>query len=93
MTRASAGLRKARGVKAGLPDILLIYPSRYGTCPIGIELKAAKGKQSEAQISVQQYWEMAGGLYFVCDSMEAVMDVLKACDVPLHASLSGKAIR
>lgn len=46
-----AGQLKAAGVKAGVPDLLLPV-ARHGAHGLWIELKAGKGRASEAQ----QFW-------------------------------------
>ncbi len=87
--RAEAGLRRARGVKAGLPDLMIIYPWQNCTPRIvGIELKAANGTQSLAQKGVEFAWTQARAGYAVCRSVEEVDRVLRMWCIPLHAKLS-----
>jgi len=82
-TRLAGALRKARGVKAGLPDILIF--SGDGRHPLdcirtvqvaAIELKAAKGVQSPAQKLVAKQLEALGIHYAICRSLEDVGEVL-----------------
>lgn len=52
----------------GQPDIFAIMNGRF----IGIEVKAAKGKQSEAQKNWETNCTLAGGLYILARSVEDV---------------------
>lgn len=94
MSRASAGLRKARGVKAGIPDIIILWPEgkdlRCHTRVLGIELKAAKGAASPAQKETEAAWHAAMAGYVVCRSLEEVQSALNWCGFPLHASIGAK---
>ena len=83
----AAAMRKKRGVKAGLPDVLIMHPD-VDTVVVGIELKAAKGTQSPAQFAMQSDFDKAGAAYFICWDVEGVASVLKSCGIPLHAKLS-----
>ena len=79
---AEAGIRKARGVKPGLPDIMLMV---YGSwpCLIGIELKAGKGVATEAQRTVAAAWRDMGHRYELARSLEDVQDILVRHRVPM----------
>lgn len=86
MTKASAGLRKARGVMPGWPDILVIAP---GPWVLGIELKASgTGRQSPAQREVEAGFHATRCWYVLCTSIESVEKALRFCKVPLHASVT-----
>ncbi len=91
--RAEAGLRKARGVKPGLPDILIIWPELIDgeghiTSILGIELKSPKGRASPAQAAMQIAFQNARADYHFCTSLEQVVTILKSYRIPLHAKLS-----
>jgi hypothetical protein len=94
MTPASAGLRRARGVRPGLPDILIMHPSGWNTSirpmadVIGIELKASKGRMSDAQLVVQAAWRKCGCEYEECKSLGELVSLLNRYRIPLHAKLS-----
>lgn len=67
------GIRKAEGLVAGVPDLMLNIPARYGKKlyhAFGIEMKTAKGKQSPSQKRFQAYFESAGNHYFIVRSFE-----------------------
>jgi len=50
---------KRQGVRAGEPDLILLWNKRA----IGLELKAEGGRQSPEQRQVEQEWTAAGSLY------------------------------
>jgi hypothetical protein len=57
------------GVK-GVPDICCVHKGQF----IGIECKATKGKQSEAQKVFQKSLEKAGGKYILARSLAALIE-------------------
>lgn len=86
MSAAAAGRRKARGVRKGLPDILVMSPiDDTGTIVLGIELKAGNGRQSDAQRDLEEAFLGCEAEYTVCRSIADVADALKACGIPVHA--------
>ena len=91
LTRFSAGSAKARGVKAGWPDILVIHPQPVGVglgcILVGIELKIGKGRLSAEQLEVHASLTMAGAHVAVCRSVEDVEQVLIRNGVPLVGRL------
>ena len=65
--KAVAGKLKAEGVKAGIPDLCIIYQGRA----IFIELKTKKGSLSPAQKTMQLRLTLAGCPVFkICRSLE-----------------------
>lgn len=84
--KAEAGIRKRRGVKAGIPDIIIMFADGLTDYAhlIGIELKAGKGSLSEAQEDVAAAWAIFGSTVFVARSLEEVQDILDHCGVPLR---------
>jgi len=63
---AKMGLGMGCGVPAGWPDLTGCTP---GGRFIGVEVKSAKGRQSEAQAEIQKRIEKAGGLYILAHSL------------------------
>lgn len=63
----------------GQPDIFAIISGRF----VGIEVKAAKGRQSEAQKNWEENCTQAGGLYVLARSVEDVQNFLKAAQLVL----------
>lgn len=80
-SRWEMGLLKALGVRPGIPDILVYFDGLL----IGIELKAAKGRISEAQAVVSDLIVDNGGLWRCCRSVEDVEAALRNAGVPLKA--------
>ena len=66
-TPSAANRRKALGVSAGVPDLLIVHPIVVdGTTYTGLalELKTLKGTTSAAQVQWLAYWTEAG--FFAC---------------------------
>jgi hypothetical protein len=101
LTKTAAGNAKARGCKAGLPDILVFVPiplveatrASEGTVVIGLELKAARGQLSLPQISTQAELTAAGVRCHVVRSLDDVERILEAEGVPRRAKIWGNGIR
>ena len=70
-----ASIMKGLGVRAGVPDLILIAEGRT----YGLELKRAKGgRTSDAQRAMIQEIEAAGGVCAVAAGLDAALDQLKA---------------
>lgn len=74
---------KSTGMKAGVPDILIVYRGR----PVFIELKTDKGVLSPAQKEVHIAITVAGGVVATCRSVDEVRDFLEVCGIKLQAKL------
>lgn len=87
MSPITAALRKARGVKAGWPDVLVIHPGRmpHMAIVLGIELKAGKGRMSGAQKEMAVAMYNAGCSYVTCRSIQEIAKILDFLAIPLHA--------
>lgn len=80
---------KALGVKAGLPDMMVVGPTgdnEPGVNLIVIELKSAKGRTSLAQEDWLDWFANAGAHAAVIRSLDDLQDTLKFAGVPLRAS-------
>jgi VRR-NUC domain len=67
--------RIIRSAPEGTPDLLgVMSPGRA----FGIEVKAPKGRQREAQTAWQEAWEKRGGIYILARSLA---DVYKGLDI------------
>jgi hypothetical protein len=92
--RVRGAILKAMGVKAGVPDVLVMHPvgsvvrSANGCWLIGVELKSEKGRLSTAQVLSKQAFEDAGGIYYVARSVDEVEGFLKGVGIPLHARIA-----
>ncbi|MDR0384526.1 MAG: VRR-NUC domain-containing protein [Prevotellaceae bacterium] len=66
---------KAMGVRAGFPDlILLVENAQYNY--LCIELKSAKGTQTDLQHEYQKIVEKSGGQYRICRSLDDFINII-----------------
>lgn len=79
-SRAEAGILKAMGVKAGVPDLVALWAR-----PFVVELKPASGSLSPDQKVMLADLELAGVRTFVCRSLDAVVAAFDEMGVPLKA--------
>lgn len=84
VSKRMGALRKAMGLRAGVPDLMFIIGGRF----LGIEMKRPGDYQRTNQKEVQSEIEAAGGAYVVCRSVEDVANALAAHGVPLHAKVN-----
>lgn len=77
--RVSGAIHKAEGTMAGVPDLILFLPVLSASLGfdiedrrelgyihgLGIELKTAKGRQSQSQKDFQHIFESAGYAYYI----------------------------
>ena len=79
---------KARGLKPGFPDILVIYRGRAVLC----ELKGPKGKLSPDQRDCHVHLGEAGARVAMCRSVDELERYLRHyVGIPLKASVVGQA--
>lgn len=82
---------KSRGLRAGWPDVQVLYRFSYPDTIhprsqfVGLELKTATGRLSPEQIECHAAIRRAGGLVFVCRSVEDVESFLSGLGIPLRA--------
>jgi hypothetical protein len=88
MGKAAAGRRKARGIRAGIPDILVLWQGRL----IGLEMKDARGTQSAPQRELQAEWQIHGAGYHVCRSLEDVDRALAREGVPMRYRVTNSGL-
>jgi len=81
---AEAGILKAMGVKAGVPDLQFILPPGRAAF---IELKPRGGVLSEPQRAMRDRLVAAGCDWALARSVEAVEATLRGWGVPLRASV------
>ena len=72
--KATAGKLKAEGVKAGVPDLVVLLDGRA----YGLELKVKGNYQNAAQKAVQTAWEGTGAVYAVATGLDEALDVLRS---------------
>lgn len=61
--------RKAMGMRPGFPDFIFLQPNKLYSY-LAVELKSAKGRQSDHQKIYQQAVEQAGGRYIIVRTLE-----------------------
>ena len=85
--------RKRRGVRAGMPDFILMqqqapFPHRsMYPAVFGIELKTDKGTLSPAQKDCAAAWLAMGHVIYVARSLEEVQEILEFCRVPMRSRM------
>ncbi len=72
-SKIEASIFKGLGVKAGIPDVLIFYRAQI----FGLELKAAKGRVSPAQLATMNDMEMAGARVAVACSLDEALITLE----------------
>lgn len=77
------------GVKQGVADVLILAPG-YA---LMVELKSATGRQSDAQLAMQQAMAALGHGYALVRSVEQLVDVLEQHGIPLLAGARVAALR
>jgi hypothetical protein len=76
----SGAMRKKRGVKPGVPDVLVWYRGKS----ITIELKSRRGQCSRSQRLAREALLRAGAQWWVCRSANAAMWALYKSGVPFR---------
>jgi hypothetical protein len=71
----SGAIRKQRGVKPGVPDVLVWYHGKS----IAIEMKSPGGRCTASQRAVRESLLRAGCRWFECRSANAAMVAIAAC--------------
>jgi len=82
--KVRGALLKRTGLKAGVPDLLVIADGRARF----IELKTAKGRLSPAQREAHDALVRAGALVAVCRSIEDVAAQISAWGIPTRAKVA-----
>jgi len=70
---AEAGRFKALGVRAGMPDLMLLANGQL----FGLELKAAGGKLSPSQIEAHEAMRAAGATVETATGLDAALEALE----------------
>ncbi len=74
---ADGAKRKAMGVRAGFPDFIFLLPTKASPY-LCLELKTAKGRQSESQRQYQKLVEQHSGSYVVIRTLEEFINTIKS---------------
>ena len=83
-SKAEAGVFKALGVRAGVPDLLFVLPPAARLC--AIELKAGRGGLSEEQEQFEADILRMGGEFALCRYLGQVQEALAGWGVRLARS-------
>lgn len=89
MDMVAAAIRKSRGVKAGFPDVLVIYRGLV----FGVELKAPAGRTQDVQHATHAAMRQAGAQVSVCRSVADVERALMHWMIPLRWHAKTPALR
>lgn len=81
-SKAVAGLSKAMGMKAGVPDMLLIHDQTF----LFIEFKAAKGRIDPKQRDAMAAIEANGGAVEVCRSVSEFIETIRRHGIPCRVA-------
>lgn len=84
-SKATAGKLKAEGVKAGVPDIIVMGP---GGRAVFIELKAQRNTLTPDQTDFQRWATGAGYPFFTVRSLDGLTAALNDAGVPVRGVLS-----
>jgi hypothetical protein len=89
LSRLSGYLQKKRGVRADLPDTLIMFPDpQHGfPKPICIELKSSRGVLSKKQRQVAAELQANGATVWVARTVSAALTALHLSGVPLPPRL------
>ena len=89
-SKAEAGVAKAMGQRAGVPDLMFVWGGKPRR-PFGLELKVGKRGATENQRQAHQEIRDAGGEVYVCRTLEEVAAALAAEGVQARAPIQGSA--
>lgn len=82
--KVEAAIFKSLGVKAGTPDLLIVW---QGRC-FWIELKSATGRLSNVQRGLLNRLRSAGCETAICRSLEHVMEQLDVWGIPTRGRIA-----
>ena len=83
-SKAVAGMSKALGMRAGVPDFIFLYRGQA----LLIELKSSKGRESPAQREMSLLAAKAAVPTFICRSVDEVAAKIAAWGVPLKGKVA-----
>jgi len=83
-SRAAAGLSKAMGLKAGVPDFLFIFNGNT----FFIEMKATSGSLSKNQKNIISELDECGSETLTCRSLDEFVEILKSQKIPIQINFT-----
>jgi hypothetical protein len=87
MSKRAAGMMKKRGVKRGMPDIVIMWWHNVVGKMIGIELKAGKGRLTPDQRLVERQWNKMGFAIYTARSLGEVQQILRVENIPMYRKM------
>lgn len=82
LSKATAGKLKAKGLKAGFPDIMIFARAgHYYSRVVGLELKTSRGSVTSKQRTMHAALQAVGVQVFVVRSLREVMDALNSAGI------------
>jgi len=86
LSKATSGRLKKKGMRAGMPDILVFHPrGHYSSCVIGLELKVRGNSLSAAQRSTHALLQATGVRVYLVRSLNDVLDALTYAAIPYRS--------
>ena len=83
LSKAMSGRLKAKGMVAGMPDILVLHPRSYNSSTvIGLELKVKGNSTSAAQRNTHALLLTAGVRTYLVRSLNDVIKALENASIP-----------
>ena len=82
--RHAAMMKRSGQLKAGVPDIGIIWAKRA----LFIELKAGRNDTTDAQVEFGQRLTLAGAVVCTCRSLDEVRNFLATVGVPMRARVA-----
>ena len=82
--KATAGKLRAKGLRAGMPDIMVFYPAmgNASTKVVGLELKVGRNTTTSKQRSTHECLRAAGVKVYTIRSLNDVLHALMSADIP-----------
>lgn len=78
------GIRKSMGVRAGIPDLCLVWRGRA----VFVELKTEKGRLSPAQREMHWALTLAGAAVTTCRSVDEVVEFIETLGIPTRGRVA-----
>lgn len=86
LSKAMSGRLRAKGMRAGMPDIMVFHPIRTGdyaaTRVVGLELKVRGNTATSVQRSTHELLRAAGVRTYIVRNLRDVLDALIAGEIP-----------
>lgn len=81
--RGMAGKLKAKGMRAGMPDILIFHPHSHSTRVVGLELKVGRNTTTAKQRETHELLRATGIKVYTVRALNDVLEALRSSFIPL----------